>query len=136
MSVKGSCLCGAIQFEITETPRGATHCHCSRCRKARGTGHATNFFVAATALRFLKGEDQLGKYKLPEAKFFSHWFCRACGSPMPRHDKDRNIAIVPMGSLDEDPGVRPGRHIHVASKAPWDTIADELPQFEAGPPQL
>ena len=55
---------------------------------------------------------------------------------MPLFDDARGIAIVPMGAFDDDPGARPGRHIHVASKAPWDTILDDLPQLEAGPPSL
>jgi hypothetical protein len=55
---------------------------------------------------------------------------------MPRFDEARGFSIIPMGSFDADPGARPGRHIHVASKAPWETIADDLPQFEAQPPVL
>ena len=135
-SVKGSCLCGGIEFEITETPRAATHCHCSRCRKSRGTANATNLIVSLDGLRFLKGEELLGKYKVPEAQFFAHWFCKECGSTMPRFDPARGFCVVPMGAFDEDPGARPGRHIHVGSKAPWDVITDDLPQFEAGPPAI
>ena len=135
-SVKGSCLCGGIAFEITETPRSVTHCHCTRCRKVRGSGHATNLLVSLDGLRFLRGEDLLSKYRLPEAKHFAHWFCKVCGSSMPRFDEARGFAIVPMGAFDEDPVARPSRHIHVGSKAPWDVINDDLPQFEAGPPAL
>ena len=135
-SVKGSCLCGGIEFEITAAPRGATHCHCSRCRKTRGTGHATNLILPLDGLRFTRGEELLTKYRYPQAQFFAHWFCRVCGSTMPRFDEGRGFTVVPMGAFDEDPGVRPGRHIHVASKAPWDLIADDLPQFEAGPPAI
>lgn len=135
-SVKGSCLCGGIEFEMTGMPRGATHCHCSRCRKTRGTAHATNLIVALDGLRYLRGEELLTKYRHAPAKFFGHWFCRECGSTMPRFDEARGFAIVPMGSLDDDPVARPERHIHVGSKAPWDTISDDLPQFEAGPPAI
>lgn len=135
-SVHGSCLCGGIEFEMTATPRGATQCHCSRCQKTRGTGHATNLLVPLDGFRFLRGEELLTKYRLPEAKYFAHWFCSVCGSTMPRFDEARGIGIIPMGSFDADPGIRPGRHIHVASKAAWETIDDDLPQFEAGPPTL
>jgi hypothetical protein len=41
------------------------------------------------------------------------------------------LAIVPMGALDDDPGVRPQAHIFVGSKAPWDVITDDLPQHAA-----
>ncbi len=135
-SVQGSCLCGAIAFEMTGRPRGVTQCHCSRCRKGRGTGHAVNLLLPLDGVRYLRGEDQLSKYRHAEAKYFGHWFCKVCGSSMPRQDPERGICIVPMGSFDDDPGARPDRHIHVGSKAPWETIYDDLPQFEAGPPQL
>lgn len=135
-SVHGSCLCGAVEFEVTGTLAGATHCHCSRCRKTRGTGHATNLRVATEELRFLRGEELLTKFHAPGAKYYEHWFCSRCGSTMPRFDSGRGFAIVPLGAFDEDPGTRPCRHIHVASKAAWDIISDDLPQFEAGPPTL
>lgn len=134
-SVKGSCLCGGIEFEMTATPRRVNQCHCGRCRKTRGTGHATNLLVPSDGLRYLRGEELLSKYRVPEAKYFAHWFCGVCGSPMPRFD-ERGIGIIPMGAFDGDPGARPERHIHVASKAVWETIHDDLPQFEAAPPAL
>jgi hypothetical protein len=37
--------------------------------------------------------------------------------------------FVPAGLLDDDPNVRPDKHIYVEFKAPWDTIADLLPQM-------
>ena len=52
---------------------------------------------------------------------------------MPRIDTERNFAIAPLGSLDDDPGRGADDHIHVASKAEWFAITDALPQF-AGPP--
>jgi hypothetical protein len=39
-----------------------------------------------------------------------------------------------MGTLDDDPGIRPTFHVFVASKAVWFEITDRLPQFEAFPP--
>ena len=48
---------------------------------------------------------------------------------MPRFDHDHAFAIVPLGSFDDDPGVRPQRHIWVGSKAQWDDITHALPQF-------
>ena len=40
---------------------------------------------------------------------------------------------LPRGALDDDLGSRPTLHVHVASKAPWFTIADDLPQLPEGP---
>lgn len=86
--------------------------------------------------RFERGEALLRSYKVPDAKYFTHTFCNECGSTMPRVDTARGIVIIPMGSLDDDPGVRPERHIFVESKAPWEEISDDLPKIPAAPPTL
>jgi hypothetical protein len=70
---------------------------------------------------------------LPGAKFFGTAFCGRCGSFVPRVVAGRNAAVVPVGSLDGDPGIRPTAHIFVGSKAPWFEISDATPQFEAMP---
>ena len=132
--VRGSCVCGAVAFVVTGAPVRCQHCHCSRCRRARSAAHASNFFTALDGVRFVRGEERLRSYKVPEARFFKQIFCDGCGAPMPRHDPDRNIAVVPLGSLDDDPPMRPQWHIYVGSKAPWFDIADALPQHPEGPP--
>jgi hypothetical protein len=132
--VRGSCLCGSVGFVVTGEPLIARHCHCLRCRRARGALHASNLVVPIDALRVSRGQDRVREFKLPEARFFMQAFCADCGSPVPRIDPGRKIAIVPMGSLDDDPGVRPSEHIWVGSKAPWHEIADALPQHPEGPP--
>jgi hypothetical protein len=126
--LRGSCLCGAVTYEVEGEPMRCWNCHCSRCRKARSAAHATNLFVHADGTRFTRGEDNLSSFKPPEAERFTQVFCRTCGSPMPRIDRVRGFAVVPMGSLDDDPGMRPSRHIFTGSKAPWYDIADDLPQ--------
>jgi hypothetical protein len=75
------------------------------------------------------------QYKLPEAQYFATAFCRRCGSGLPRVSTERNIAVVPAGSLDGDPGIAPAGHIFVESKADWFEIADPLPQFAEMPPR-
>lgn len=127
--VRGSCLCGAIAYVLDAPPQRAHNCYCSRCRKARSAAFAANLFTAADGVRFSRGADQRVGYKLPGAARFGQVFCRTCGAPMPGIDRARNVAVIPMGSLDDDPGMRPQAHIFVASKAPWVVIADDLPQF-------
>jgi hypothetical protein len=131
---RGSCLCGGVAFVVEGQPIRAWNCHCSRCRKVRGAAFASNLFTAADGVRMVQGEDLLMAYKVPEARYFTTVFCRRCGSKMPRIDRERGIAIVPMGAFDDDPGIRPQCHIFVGSKAPWYDITDDLLQHEAAAP--
>ena len=127
-AVHGSCLCGAVAFEYTGMPILCRHCHCGRCRRGRSAAHATNLGVRLAQLRFTRGEELVTLYELPEAKFFAQAFCSRCGGKLPRVDARRDLAVIPLGALDDDPGVRPGEHIFVASKAPWFEISDALPR--------
>jgi hypothetical protein len=133
-SIRGSCLCGGVGFEITEPPALARFCHCSRCRKARAAAFAANLFVPESGIRFTRGASQLVSYKIPDALRFTQCFCGACSGKLPRIDPARGVAVVPMGALDDDPGIRPREHIFVASKAAWDEITDGLPQHAELPP--
>lgn len=126
---RGSCLCGAVTYVVRGPIVRCRTCHCSRCRKAGGAAHVSYLATPFDGVRFTRGEDLVTVYKVPEARYFRHAFCSVCGSSMPRRDAERAIAIVPMGSLDDDPGVRPSCHIHVASAAPWDVIRDDLPRW-------
>jgi hypothetical protein len=131
--IAGSCLCNAVAYVLQEPPSLMHNCHCSRCRKARGTPHATNAFTVVAGFRYTRGEDELRTYKVPEARFYSTVFCGTCSSPMPRVDRARDKVIIPAGSFDADPGVRPSRHIFVGSKAPWFEITDALPKYPEAP---
>ena len=132
-TVQGSCLCAAVAFEVKPDWMAVHNCHCSRCRRARSAAHTTNGFTATENLVFLRGEDNIESYKLPSARFFRQNFCRTCGSGMPRRDPERGFAVIPFGALDGDPGQGAEDHIFASDRAPWYTIADDLPRFEQAP---
>ena len=134
-AVPGSCLCGAMAWEVEGVPALMMNCHCSRCRRGRSAAYATNAFYRLDQFRWVRGEDMADSYKVPDAQFFTQSFCRVCGSPAPRLLEKFNRAMVPVGELDADPGMRPSAHIFVGSKAPWDEITDDIPQFEEMPPR-
>lgn len=83
-TLDGACLCGAVRFALQPPVRLMVHCHCSRCRKSTGTGHATNFNVDPGQFQWLSGEDSISRFDLPGARSSGKWFCRHCGSPLPR----------------------------------------------------
>src|SRR5688572_1728398 len=57
-------------------------------------------------------------------------FCGRCGSPVPDPQGEGSWFEVHPGTLDDDPGLRPERHILVEAKSPWFTIIDSLPQLD------
>ncbi|WP_438027178.1 GFA family protein [Sorangium sp. So ce233] len=132
---QGSCLCGDVAFEFDGTPLRMMNCHCSRCRRGRSAAHATNVFVALDTFRWVRGDALVASYKVPEARFFTVAFCTRCGGAAPHVSPERGFAVVPAGTLDTDPGIRPAAHIFTASKASWFPITGDLPQYAELPPQ-
>ena len=133
--VRGSCLCGGIAYAVDGALEGPiVCCHCTRCQKARAGAHASNTFVALPRFRWLRGEELVASYKVPEAKTFTHSFCSVCGGGVPRVSVERSRVVIPSPGLDDDPGARPELHIFVESKAPWHEISDDLPQYATYPP--
>ena len=125
-SFSGSCLCGTVTFEISPPLTKFVHCHCSRCRKATGTGHATNLYIAPGQLRWVQGGESIARFDLPAAKSFAKWFCRTCGCPLPRLSRSGKTVVVPAGSLDSNPPINPTAHIFWASRAAWACSAGSL----------
>jgi len=130
---QGSCLCGAVAYEIDGAPQRFYYCHCSRCRRGRSAAHATNVFFKAESFRWTRGAELVADHHAAGAQFFAVAFCRRCGSALPRVNLERNIVNVPAGSLDSEPGISPMAHIYVDSRAPWDTIRGDIPQFAEMP---
>ena len=134
-TLKGSCLCGAVKYEASGEAKRFLHCHCSRCRKASGTGHATNLFLQPGTLKWLAGEEQVHAFKVPEAKRFTNTFCAACGGRLPRQVQGADIVMIPAGSLDDEAPIAPQCRIFYGSRAAWSCGGDELPVFDEYPPQ-
>jgi hypothetical protein len=131
--LRGSCLCGKVAYEVTGAFIGVHNCHCSRCRKARAAAHTTNGFTAFGDVRYTRGGDTLTTYHPDGARYFRQVFCPDCGSGLPRLDEERQVAVLPFGSLDDDPGRGADDHIFVGSKSSWYPVTDSLPQFEGAP---
>jgi hypothetical protein len=133
MAINGSCLCGAVSYEITGSFRLIGNCHCSMCRKSHGAAFATWGIIEPDQFMWTFGEEFVQKYQSsPERQ---RCFCRKCGSPLVSMHSG-TVGEVVVGTLDNDPGTRPREHIFVRSKAPWYEITDALPQSEEWPPGL
>lgn len=130
----GSCLCGTVTYQVDSPFLQFVHCHCSRCRKATGTAHASNLYVNANSFAWILGGDNLTRYDLPSARSFAAVFCKICGSPLPHHTRSGQFVVIPAGSLDTPLEIKPSARIFWASRAPWENCDDEsLPKFPERP---
>lgn len=130
--LSGGCLCGAVRYQL-ETVLGPFElCHCARCRKATGSAFASMVGVATKGFKIIQGVEHVRAFRLPVVERppgYSVFFCDQCGSPLPDPVPQGDWFEIPAGSLDDDPGVRPDKHIYVDCKAQWDNTIGDLPQF-------
>jgi hypothetical protein len=123
----GSCTCGAVRYTVADAFAYAANCHCSNCRRTTGAAFKPFAGIAREQLRVTAGADKLmivGEDNGHDAR------CQRCGSLLYSVVRDGAFVHVAMGTLVDDPAIRPSRHIFVGSKAPWFTITDDLPQCE------
>ncbi len=129
----GGCLCGSIRFEIEGPIRNIVYCHCSQCRKAQGSAFATNGIVMASDFKIISGQGELTAYESTPGQ--TKYFCKTCGSPlMSKSEATPDQVRVRLGTIESDIEERPMAHIFVTSKAGWEEISGDLPQFESFEP--
>lgn len=120
----GSCLCGAVRFEVAGELRPPDACHCTQCRR-----HSGHYFVSTDLPRAavtIHGADKVTWFHSSEK--VRRGFCGTCGSSLFWDPVHRDMIAVAMGAFDRPTGTRIAIHVHVADKGDYYDITDDLPQ--------
>ncbi|MCQ8872006.1 GFA family protein [Mesorhizobium sp. LMG17149] len=123
----GKCFCGAVHYEVADEFLYAANCHCSDCRRTTGSAFKPFAGIEREKLVLTEGGDKLLIFG-DESGHNAH--CGRCGSLLYSLVRDGAYVHVAMGTLVNDPSIRPTEHIFVGSKAGWFTIIDDLPQHQ------
>jgi hypothetical protein len=127
-------LCGGVTFEIDKAVGPVEFCHCNRCRKVSGAAALLMIGVNTEDYRFLTGRELVRTYAAPilySPPAYHSTFCSNCGCPVPVPNPEGAWLEIPAGLFDDDPGVKPDKHIFVELLPAWDEIRDSLPQYTA-----
>jgi hypothetical protein len=123
--LNGRCECRAVRYRVADEFLYAANCHCSNCRAGTGSAFKPFAGVERDKLTVVAGADRLLVWGDERN---NHTRCGICGSLLYSVVRDGAYVHVAMGSLEDDPSIRPTEHIFVGSKAPWLEITDDLPQ--------
>ncbi|WP_294615271.1 GFA family protein [uncultured Roseovarius sp.] len=124
--IKGSCLCGVVSFEVTNTFEKLFLCSCDQCRQITGSAFASNLFVGIKGFDWLNGIDDIIKYQVP-GRDISKSFCRVCGSGVPWANGNGTKMIVPAGSLNEPVNVVERIRIFASEQPIWASELEQTP---------
>ncbi len=127
-TLTGKCLCGAIHYAVADQFRYALNCHCSDCRRATGSAFKAFAGIERDKLGLTQGGGHVLIFGDEKANQDVH--CKVCGSLLYSVVGDGAFVHVTLGTLVDDPAIRPTAHIFVGDKAPWFEITDDLPQHE------
>jgi hypothetical protein len=120
----GSCLCGAVRFEITEPFDRVAQCHCTTCKGISGGPGTVSGRVPTEAIVILAGRDRIRTYQPAEGTAKS--FCAECGTNLFGGGwPDSPTTSVRLPTLDTPLDRKPDIHIWVRSVAPWETLPDD-----------
>ena len=120
----GSCLCGAVKFEVEGELEPPAACHCTQCRKTSGHYWASTD-VPRNALK-IEGEFNVAWFRSSEKA--QRGFCSTCGASLFWDPIHKDFIGVAMGAFDAPTDTHLAIHIFVADKGDYYEIKDGLPQ--------
>jgi hypothetical protein len=126
---QGSCLCGAVTYEVSAQLNAVSHCHCGKCRKAHGAAFATYASAPRSAVCVASRVDALRRYQ--SSAGVTRQFCSNCGTSLFWSDSNGAFAdwiSIAIGTLDTPFHALKQRHTCVSSKVSWFEIEDQWPQ--------
>ncbi len=128
--LSGACSCGGVAYDLSERLLGAAYCHCKRCQRRTGTAFSVTALTQPGSFSISKGADLVNEYDPGDGGWIKA-FCTKCGGHLfTRNPENPELIAIRMGSLDQDPGIRPSLHQFTDYAAPWEPVPDDgLPRF-------
>ena len=131
----GSCLCGAVRYQIDGEPLRTAQCHCDDCRRATGSAFATNVFVNSDSLTVIKGITKCFEHTVDSGNTMTKEFCSVCGSQIFGHSSGRpGIKTIKVGTIDEIGSIRPEVEVFMSKALPFTQHPDFTEKFDKGLP--
>ncbi len=133
-AIHGSCLCGAIQFSVSEPVTELRACHCKHCQKASGAAGSVNAVLPASAFKLTQGTPKRYAAKADSGRTLMRYFCGDCGSPLYSHrETTPEMLVVRAGAFDDPPPMQITANIWTKSKRPWAYVDPASKQVEGQP---
>lgn len=131
--MKGRCLCGAIEYEISGTPEDAYYCHCRDCQRSSGSPFHILAIVKRGALQVRSGAPASYKSATDSGFEMTRAFCAKCGTPLFfESTRFPDIRMFTVTTLEDPEAIRPSFEIWTTSMVSWARTGDDVESFPCG----
>ena len=115
---RGSCLCGAVRYEIRGPIDRTSMCWCTMCQKQHGAAGGPYANLASADLHIVQGADALTHYA--SSPGVDRTFCKVCGSNLGWQSADHRERIgVTLGTFDTPYEGKVTDDLYIDSKPGW-----------------
>lgn len=128
-SADGGCLCAAIRYRFTGSPRFSVVCHCRSCRRASAAPTVAWLTVARAQFVLLRGEPR--SYR--SSSGVTRGFCASCGSALTYETLTSPQSIdITTCSLDDPNLYPPTQEVWLDHSLPWQSVDAALAHHPQG----
>jgi len=126
----GSCLCGAVAYEVHGPLRDVLFCHCFNCRRTHG--HVSAYSSSRREDLVITEQRGLKWYHTDRdvTPNVQRGFCVECGASLFWDPRGQDYVYISAGSLDRPTGVKGAGHIWLSEAGDYYEIDDDLPKAE------
>lgn len=126
--IKGSCLCGEVEYEFNGSINEVAVCHCNQCKRSQGTPFATNAPIELKKCQFTNDSGSRKTYfSSPNKK---RVFCGTCGTPLYSQRTDMpEIIRLRLGTVIEGHIPEPSYEIYCESESVWFSENADRPKY-------
>ena len=129
-SIKGSCKCGQVKYQITDKPLFTQACHCKDCKVLTGSSYVVNSSILENTL-IVEGEVSSTELKAGSGASYKTYFCTKCGNYVyADYDSAVGRLTVRTKTLDNSEKFPPQVHIFTKDKDPWLNLSEDVICFK------
>jgi hypothetical protein len=125
--IKGSCMCGNVEYSSAAEPIAQAVCHCLDCQKQTGSAFSIVIGLLEADLT-ISGPSHTTVVTVGDTgeQTFRH-FCNNCGSPIySQPTAYPGIAFLKVGTLDDTSWIKPTINVYCETAQPWVTIDENM----------
>lgn len=117
----GRCLCGEVQFTVTDIEAAHHACHCAMCRR---WGSGPMFAARVAAIEITAGTEHVRRYR--SSDWADRAFCAQCGTHLYYYLRPGDSYYLSVGTFDDATPFRLVGEIYVDAQPPGYAFAGDL----------